>query len=157
MTTRIERADAPGVRELLELSDAFHAELYPPEGNYLLDVSELLADGVTVVVAREDERAVGMGALVEKPGYAEIKRMFVRDDARGAGIAAGILQSLEEVAVAHGVHVACMRFGFVLGHQGSLPQLLMPISLGMGGRLGSGRQWLSWVHVHDLVRAMAHV
>jgi uncharacterized protein (TIGR01777 family) len=60
-------------------------------------------------------------------------------------------------AVAHGVHVACMRFGFVLGHQGSLPQLLMPISLGMGGRLGSGRQWLSWVHVHDLVRAMAHV
>jgi NAD dependent epimerase/dehydratase family enzyme len=33
----------------------------------------------------------------------------------------------------------------------------MPISLGMGGRLGSGRQWLSWVHVHDLVRAMAHV
>ena len=60
-------------------------------------------------------------------------------------------------AVAHGVHVACMRFGFVLGHQGSLPQLLLPISLGFGGRLGSGRQWLSWVHVHDLIRAMAHV
>jgi uncharacterized protein (TIGR01777 family) len=60
-------------------------------------------------------------------------------------------------AVAHGVRVACMRFGFVLGHQGSLPQLLMPVSLGMGGRLGSGRQWLSWVHVHDVVRAIAHV
>jgi len=62
-----------------------------------------------------------------------------------------------QAAVAHGVQVACMRFGFVLGHQGSLPQLLIPISLGVGGRLGSGRQWLSWVHVHDLVRAMAHV
>jgi uncharacterized protein (TIGR01777 family) len=60
-------------------------------------------------------------------------------------------------AVAHGVRVACMRFGFVLGHRGSLPQLLMPVSLGMGGRLGSGRQWLSWVHVHDVVRAIAHV
>jgi uncharacterized protein (TIGR01777 family) len=60
-------------------------------------------------------------------------------------------------AVAHGVHVACMRFGFVLGHQGSLPQLLLPVALGMGGRLGSGRQWLSWVHVHDVIRAMAHV
>ncbi|MFM9924123.1 TIGR01777 family oxidoreductase [Variovorax sp. H27-G14] len=60
-------------------------------------------------------------------------------------------------AAAHGVHVACMRFGFVLGHQGSLPQLLLPVQLGFGGRLGSGRQWLSWVHVHDLVRAMAHV
>jgi uncharacterized protein len=62
-----------------------------------------------------------------------------------------------EAATAHGVHVVCMRFGFVLGHQGSLPQLLLPVALGMGGRLGSGRQWLSWVHVHDVIRAMAHV
>jgi uncharacterized protein (TIGR01777 family) len=60
-------------------------------------------------------------------------------------------------ALPHGVRVACLRFGFVLGHQGSLPQLLMPVQLGMGGRLGSGRQWLSWVHVHDLIRAIAHV
>ncbi|MET3493707.1 TIGR01777 family oxidoreductase [Variovorax boronicumulans] len=62
-----------------------------------------------------------------------------------------------QAATVHGVHVACMRFGFVLGHQGSLPQLLLPVMLGMGGRLGSGRQWLSWVHVHDVIRAMAHV
>lgn len=60
-------------------------------------------------------------------------------------------------AVPHGVHVACLRLGLVLGHQGSLPQLLMPIQLGLGGPLGTGRQWLSWVHVHDVVRALAHV
>ena len=35
--------------------------------------------------------------------------------------------------------------------------LLLPVRLGVAGRLGSGRQWLSWVHVHDLVRALAHV
>ena len=103
MTISIERADAPGVLELLELSDAFHAELYPPEGNYLLDVSELLAPEVTVVVARENGRAVGMGALVEKDGYAEIKRMFVCEQARGTGLAADILQSLEQAAHAAGV------------------------------------------------------
>ena len=50
-------------------------------------------------------------ALVLKDGYAEIKRMFVRDDARGAGIAAGILQSLEEVAVAHGVDTLQLETG----------------------------------------------
>lgn len=60
-------------------------------------------------------------------------------------------------ATQHGVRVACMRFGLVLGQQGSLPLLLLPISLGFGGRLGSGRQWMSWIHVEDLVRAMAHV
>lgn len=60
-------------------------------------------------------------------------------------------------ATGHGVQVVCMRFGLVLGHQGSLPPMLMPISLGLGGRLGSGRQWMSWIHVRDLLRAMAHV
>ncbi|MET0542869.1 MAG: TIGR01777 family oxidoreductase [Variovorax sp.] len=55
-----------------------------------------------------------------------------------------------------GVRVTCMRFGLVLGREGSLPLLQLPIALGLGGRLGSGRQWLSWIHVADLARAMAH-
>ena len=98
MSISIERADAPGVRELLELSDEFHAALYPPEGNYLLDVSELLAPNVTIVVARDGDQAVGMGALVVEDGYAEIKRMYLRDEARGRGLADSILQSLEATA-----------------------------------------------------------
>lgn len=56
-----------------------------------------------------------------------------------------------------GVRVALTRFGFVMGHGGSLPRLLLPVRLGVGGRLGSGRQTLSWVHVRDVVRGMAHV
>ena len=60
-------------------------------------------------------------------------------------------------AAEHGVRVACLRFGLVLGHGGALPLMLLPIRLGLGGRLGSGRQWVSWIHVHDLLRAMAHV
>lgn len=95
----IEPATAPGVLELLQASDDFHAELYPPEDNFLLDVSELLEPGVTVVVARVDGTAVGMGALVEAgDGTAELKRMFVHDAARGRGVAGGILDSLEERA-----------------------------------------------------------
>lgn len=95
----IEPATAPGVRELLEASDEFHNALYPPEENYLLDVSSLLKPGVTVVVARVDGAAVGMGALVEAgDGTAEVKRMFVRDEARGRGVAGGILDSLEQRA-----------------------------------------------------------
>jgi len=59
-------------------------------------------------------------------------------------------------AAQHGVQVECMRFGLVLGVGGALPMMLLPIQLGLGGRLGSGRQWLSWIHVDDVVRAMAH-
>lgn len=55
----------------------------------------------------------------------------------------------------YGVKVACMRFGLVLGRGGALPMMMMPIRLGAGGRLGDGRQVISWIHVHDVVRAIA--
>jgi uncharacterized protein (TIGR01777 family) len=61
-----------------------------------------------------------------------------------------------KLAVQYGVQVECMRFGLVLGMQGALPMMLMPVLLGLGGRLGSGRQWLSWIHVDDVVRGIAH-
>jgi putative acetyltransferase len=109
MTIAIEHAAAPGVLELLELSDLFHNQLYPAEGNYLLSVDEL--HDATVVVARVDGEAVGMGALVRKDGYAEIKRMFVRSDARGTGTAQGILDSLEQVARDATLHALKLETG----------------------------------------------
>jgi uncharacterized protein (TIGR01777 family) len=60
-------------------------------------------------------------------------------------------------ACAHGVRVVRMRLGLVLGHGGALPMMALPIRLGLGGSLGGGRQWLSWIHVHDLLRGIAHV
>jgi uncharacterized protein (TIGR01777 family) len=59
-------------------------------------------------------------------------------------------------AAQYGVQVECMRFGLILGMQGALPMMLLPVKLGLGGRLGSGRQWLSWIHVEDVVRGIAH-
>lgn len=65
-------------------------------------------------------------------------------------------EAAAHAAAAYGVQVECMRFGLVLGKGGALPMMLLPIRLGLGGRLGSGRQWLSWIHVEDVVGAMAH-
>jgi uncharacterized protein (TIGR01777 family) len=58
-------------------------------------------------------------------------------------------------AAQHGVQVARTRFGLVLGHGGALPAMLMPVRLGVSGRMGSGHQRLSWIHVTDLLRALA--
>lgn len=48
---------------------------------------------------------------------------------------------------------AALRIGFVLGREGgALPTLARIAKLGMGGRIGSGRQWISWIHLEDMMR-----
>jgi uncharacterized protein (TIGR01777 family) len=47
------------------------------------------------------------------------------------------------------------RIAVVLGNGGALAKMYPPFSLGLGGRLGSGRQWFPWIHVRDLVRVMS--
>lgn len=52
-----------------------------------------------------------------------------------------------------GVRVCYMRFGIVLGAGGgALERMLTPFKLGVGGPIGSGRQWLSWIHIDDVVK-----
>ena len=55
-----------------------------------------------------------------------------------------------------GVRVARLRIGMVVGpNGGALARMLPPFRLGVGGRLGSGRQWMSWIHIDDLVALIA--
>lgn len=57
-----------------------------------------------------------------------------------------------EAARAHGVRVALVRFGVVLSADGgALAKQLTPFKAGVGGPLGGGRQWVSWVHIDDAV------
>ena len=51
-----------------------------------------------------------------------------------------------------GIRVARLRFGVVLsGEGGALPLMLMPFKFGLGGRLGSGQQWMAWIALEDAV------
>ncbi|MEO8317063.1 MAG: TIGR01777 family oxidoreductase [Bradyrhizobium sp.] len=61
-------------------------------------------------------------------------------------------------ATDYGVRVACLRIGLVLGTDGGfITRMLTPFEFGLGGPLGSGRQWMSWIERDDLVRLIAHV
>ncbi|MDQ1491298.1 MAG: uncharacterized protein QOJ23_3812 [Actinomycetota bacterium] len=57
-----------------------------------------------------------------------------------------------------GVRVSHLRTGIVLaGNGGALPKMLMPFKLGLGGKLGSGSQWMSWIALDDEVGAIVHL
>lgn len=56
-----------------------------------------------------------------------------------------------------GIRVAQLRFGIVMTPKGgALQKMLLPFQMGAGGRLGSGRQWFSWVALDDVVGALHH-
>lgn len=58
-----------------------------------------------------------------------------------------------EAASSLQVRVVRLRFGIVLGKEGgALRQMLPAFRMGLGARLGSGRQWMSWIHIEDVVR-----
>lgn len=57
-----------------------------------------------------------------------------------------------------GIRVVCVRLGIVLGSDGgALAQMLLPFRLGLGGRIGSGRQFMSWIHIEDLINIFLYV
>jgi hypothetical protein len=60
-------------------------------------------------------------------------------------------------AAAYNVRVVCLRIGLVVGTDGGLlARMLTPFEFGLGGPMGSGHQWMSWIERDDLVRLMAH-
>jgi hypothetical protein len=75
----------------------------------------------------------------------------------GDDFLAGVCREWETEALESGVRTACIRVGIALGPGGgALARMLTPFKLGLGGRLGSGRQWMSWVHLDDLAALFLH-
>lgn len=61
-------------------------------------------------------------------------------------------------AKVYDVRVAYARFGVILAKDaGALPMIKLPYELFVGGTVGSGQQWLSWIHLQDVVGALLHV
>jgi putative acetyltransferase len=91
-----EHPDQPDIVALIEALDAHAMSLYPPESNHLLDIASLCDPSVTFIVARIEGKALGCGALLhDARGWGEVKRMYVRPEARGWGIGRFLLASIE--------------------------------------------------------------
>lgn len=86
---------------------------------------------------------------------------LTEESGAGEGFLADLVMAWEAAtapAEEAGIRVAHLRSGLVLsGDGGLLDPFIMPGKLAVAGRLGSGRQWMSWISIDDEVRAIAHV
>lgn len=78
----------------------------------------------------------------------------------GTGFLADVARQWEAAlapATEAGVRAVSLRIGFILSPRGGgLARMLPPFRMGVGGRVGSGRQWMSWISLDDVVGAIQH-
>jgi putative acetyltransferase len=92
--------------------DAHLYSPYPAESVYALDISSLCHPDVLFAVVRDCAgMPIGCGAIVMGPEYGEIKRMYVRPQARGQGIVRRLMKALEAKAVQHGCRIFMLETG----------------------------------------------
>lgn len=81
--------------------------------------------------------------------------LLTEDSKPGTDFLAGLAREWEAEAMkgeALGIRVVLARFGIILAKQGgALAKMLLPFKVGAGGRLGSGKQWMSWITLEDVV------
>jgi putative acetyltransferase len=94
---RIELAPSPTdeVRSLIDELEAVLAAEYPPEQQHGLSLDAIFQPHVRFFLARRHGAAVGCSGVALFPDFAEVKRMYVRDAARGQGIVNAILARIE--------------------------------------------------------------
>jgi putative acetyltransferase len=113
MAITIERAFEPtgdACALIAELDEVLGA-LYEPHQQHGLSIEEVFAPHVRFFIARIDRAAVGCGAVAVFDGYAEIKRMYTREAARGSGVAKALLGRFEREARDAGASMVRLETG----------------------------------------------
>ncbi len=115
---RLEALDPghPQAQALMAQSEALMSALYPSESNHFEPASGLRPPGGRFFGAWQGERLLGCGGVKcfvagDEPAYGEIKRLFVRDEARGRGLAKRLMACLEAELQGLGIEVARLETG----------------------------------------------
>ncbi|MCA0971823.1 TIGR01777 family oxidoreductase [Halobacillus litoralis] len=87
-------------------------------------------------------------------GQSKTKTFTEETTEPGRDFLADVVEKWEETASRakeYGVRTTYIRFGIILGDEGALQKMILPYQFMIGGNLGSGEQWMSWIHIDDVV------
>ena len=88
----------PDAEQLVAELDAVLGAVYEPEQQHGLSIEQVFEPNLRFFIAVLNDRVVGCGAVALFDGYAEVKRMYTREAARGRGVGKAILARIEEAA-----------------------------------------------------------
>ena len=111
VSVELVRAPTADVRDLIAALDRTLAAEYCAEQRHGLTLDAIFQPHVRFFVARFDGEAMGCGGVALFEGFAEVKRMYVRDEARGRGIGRGLLERIESEAKESGQTVLRLETG----------------------------------------------
>jgi len=107
--------------------------------------------------AQQKPQVLVSGSAIGYYGTSETEA-FVEDSSGGHGFLAQVCQNWEAEAKKvkeYGVRLVILRIGIVLANGGALGKMIGPFKMFAGGPIGSGKQWFSWIHRHDLVNLIS--
>lgn len=157
------KASLHGAEVVIHLAgEALASQRWTPEFKQLLTTSRVDSTRQLVLALRDSEPRPKTLISASAAGFYGNRNdeTITEESPAGSGFLADLCQKWEaetQRASEYGVREVRLRIGVVIGDGGSLEKILYPLpisispwKLGLGGRLGSGKQWLPWVHIEDV-------
>jgi uncharacterized protein (TIGR01777 family) len=159
----VDNQKLEGKDAVVHLAGDTIAERWSPEKKVRIHASRIRGTQLIAEAVRQLSKPPQVLVSASAIGYygdrgSEILR---EESAAGTGFLAEVCRDWEaatEVASRAGIRVVHLRTGIVLSARGgALAKMLLPFRMGVGGKIGSGKQYMSWIDIDDHVSAIVHV
>ncbi|QUL56093.1 TIGR01777 family oxidoreductase [Paenibacillus tritici] len=149
---------AEGADALINLAGASLSQRWTPKGKQAIMTSRLetvTAAGKLLNSLQHKPQVIVQSSAVAIYGTSLQDTYNESSPVRVVDFPSEVVKTWEEAAdeAYQGVRLVKLRTGVVLGNEsGAFPKMKLPYSLGFGGKIGTGKQWMSWIHLTDIVR-----